>query len=302
LEFVSFGPEDYGEILGPAGLRLYRELVETLANKSPDSKTDRRLSRLRAKLAELTGDVDGRIAILENEKNASPAYIVKILREAGREAEALARAERALREDKSGPGHEIVGYLIDSYSKAGRHRDALTVAWVDFSAGPDLSGYKRLLSLSRTTGTESDEREAALKFLANNKASARDVFFYENRTGKPDRTLRIEIALWEKDLPAALAVYDEGWVSTTVSDTLAATLSSAFPVDSLRIRRRRINALLEHTNAKNYPDVARQLGAMLDTANAFGTVGEVVQYIRELREKHRAKRSLMTLIDKLPAK
>lgn len=302
LEFVGFGPDDYAEALGPAGLLRYRELVEELAKKSSGSKDDWRLTSLRSKLAELTGDVDGRIAILESRPHASVFQIITILREAGRESEALTRAERALRENKNGPGYETIGYLIDSYSKAGRHADAVSVAKIDFIRSPDLSGYKRLLALGRTAGCEAGERETALKFLADRKADARDRFFYENRGGKPDRTLRIEIALWENDLQAGLAAYDEGWVSPVVSEQLASSLSSAYPADSLRIRRRRINALLEHTDAKTYPDVARQLGAMLDTANAAGTAGEVVKYIREIREKHRAKRSLMALFDKLPAR
>lgn len=54
-ESVSFGPENYVEVLGPAGLRRYRELVEEKARMIPD---DRDLHALRSTLAGLCGDTD----------------------------------------------------------------------------------------------------------------------------------------------------------------------------------------------------------------------------------------------------
>lgn len=64
----------------------------------------------------------------------------------------------------------------------------------------------------------------------------------------------------------------------------------------------RVDATVAGTDTYKVALCIGEAGAMLDTANAAGVAGEVVSYIGELRAKHRAKRNLMVLMDKLPAK
>lgn len=299
FEFVSFGPGEYEKVLGAEGLRFYRELVEDLFVENPPGKNEWALHNLRAKLAELCGDFDGRIAILEK-NGAAASHIVKLLREAGREAEALARAERARREDKHGPGDEIIAYLIESYSKAGRHADALAVALEAFERSPALSGYKRVVELARLAGGERETRAAALAVVADPKHRRHHGFYaVHDERGRPDNTLRIEIALWENDPVTALAAADAGVVASGVLTRLAEVLAPPQPAEAIRLRERLVNALLLHTDAKTYPAVAAHVEAMRDVFRNAGLAREFDGYLRELREKHKAKRSLMAQLAKV---
>src|SRR5262249_10597566 len=116
----------YGDLLGAQGLAELRARFTAAWHANPAGWFERRALE---KVLSLTGDIDELVAVLSSNLDGQGRGHLRVATEldrAGRADEALAWAERGLRE-ASHPGDDLTSYVVERYLSAGREADALTV-------------------------------------------------------------------------------------------------------------------------------------------------------------------------------
>ncbi|NIJ14550.1 hypothetical protein FHU38_004951 [Saccharomonospora amisosensis] len=116
---------EFAQALGTDGIELVRSAVDTvLAEADPEKSTDRggTAQRLRLEIAEITGDVDTVVRLLSEQlpRLDISLRIVRVLRAAGRHAEAIAHAAQALGND----GAARRGPVVDALERASSRQPA----------------------------------------------------------------------------------------------------------------------------------------------------------------------------------
>ncbi|MFD7834307.1 SWIM zinc finger domain-containing protein [Streptomyces sp. NPDC059761] len=114
---------DYREVLGEPGMTRAREMVVAAWRINPKAWTEKYLMERLLKAD--GGSVDALVAVHAADlapNGHTHLVIARELEVAGRTAEALEWAERGLREAESewGPDDELVGFVCDRYTRAGR--------------------------------------------------------------------------------------------------------------------------------------------------------------------------------------
>ncbi|MEU6707857.1 SWIM zinc finger family protein [Streptomyces wuyuanensis] len=164
---TDLDPLDYADTLGPSGLARLRQLAAEAQQREPTGWAERYLME---HLVKAEGNIDALIALYAQDLNPSGATHVRIaeaLESAGRADEALAWAERGLRDC---PAHthidgRVVDYVCARYAAAGRPADVLGVRRDRFHIERSLAAYQRLRSAALATERWEPERVAALAAL-----------------------------------------------------------------------------------------------------------------------------------------
>lgn len=171
--------QTYAEVLGDAGLAVYRRLTEAAWEKLPalapgggeafDGTWSRVTSMMEALVCASGGDVDALAAI--KAKNLSHAYdflgIAELYRGAQRWDDVLAWAERGLAAFPKDTDQRLLEFLAAEYHRRGRHSDAMELAWRRFESRSTLETYRNLNTHAATAdaGAWPLWRERALAFL-----------------------------------------------------------------------------------------------------------------------------------------
>lgn len=309
---VDFFPmEAYRDALGEEGLTHYRGLLQSEWRKVPqrnpgDAKiyydpagTSTYGIKWRMKeLAELDEDIEALIAI-ESRDLSSPHHFLSVasaLDEAGRHAEALDWVERGDRSFPNQVNRNIAEYLIDAYSKAGRHDDALHVAWRDYAFEPNLAKYKTLKQCAdRNESWQTWRAKAIAQLPVETKTDAtipHPLFTPRNRNTE---TL-IEIHLWENNIEAALAEARAHGCSLDLMASLAKVCEKNHLNDAVRFYKKLAADCVERRKKSSYAAAAsyiRKIGHLLAGAKRRG---EFEAYLSEIKSEHRAKKIFMAAL------
>jgi hypothetical protein len=286
---------DYAGLLGAAGLRRLREQI-TAAGASAGNPAGRPLmeSLLRAE-----GNLDGLVALRAadlDDYGWGHLAIARELDQAGRDVEALAWAERGVREAKR-PDGRLVEYLADRYAGEGRADDALTL-WRDrFAADGTLTGYQRLRQAATAAGRWPAEREQALALLT---AKARAPHPGAGRGLDWCGPVLVDALLDDGEADAAWTAAAEVPDATSPAQwlRLADQVAAARPADALEVYRRLIEPLRSHTGDKIYEQAARLLRSARACHQALGTTAEFERYLALFRADQKRKPNLMRLLDR----
>jgi uncharacterized Zn finger protein len=302
---------NYHEILGPSGLQRYRELAEQAWSRvkplGPRDKGAYESGRLRITgimeaLAELSGDLDTRVAIKARDLTSAHHYleIAKLYREANQPDKALDWAEQGLKAFPDPTADPLRDFIAAAYLERGRGDEALQLTWVQFEKQPKLEQYQKLHQVSERLGVWPAQRERALAELdAATLRAANATSAWKPRPSQPDRSERVRIALWENDLEAAWQAAQQGVCRQDLRLSLARQLEASRPADAVTLYRRLIPALVEQTNNNAYEEAAkliRRMGGLMETldqANEFG------DYLAELWEQYKPKRNFIKLLDSI---
>ena len=285
---------DYAGLLGPTGLRRLRERITAAGADGPDRR------HLMQSLLRAEGNVDGLVALRAaslDDRGWGHLVIADELDRAGRGDEALAWAERGLREAER-PDGRLVEYLADRYAEAGRTGDALALRRDRFAAERTLTGYQRLREAAVAAGRWPAEREQALARLA---ADARVPYPYPRPAGTLDWTgpVLVDALLDDGDADAAWAA------AADVRDTspgqwlrLADLVAALRPADALAVYLRLVEPLRSHTGDKIYEQVARLLRSARACHQALGTTPDFERYLTLFRADQKRKPNLMRMLDR----
>jgi uncharacterized Zn finger protein len=305
----SFDAATYKTPLGKKGLQRYRELAEADWGKIKPRANDKgydahrsAITRIMERLAEASGDVDELVAIKAKDLSSSYRYlgIAEILAKAKRHDEALNWAERGLKSFPDRPHDDLRDFLVAAYLVRKRNDEALQLTWIQFEERPGLEPYKKLHEVAGKLGIWPAQRERALAWL--DQAITKEAAFtsrWKPKPSTPNYSLRLSIALWEKDLDTAWTAAHQGFCDSSLLVTLAGKLESVRPEDAISLYRRVVPPIVEQTNNAAYGEgikLIRKVGGLMKTLNQSRQFGD---YLGELRFQFKPKRNFIKLLDEV---
>lgn len=303
----SFDAATYRTPLGKKGLRRYRDLAEAEWRKIKPRTDDKgydahrsAITRIMERLAEASGDVDELVAIKAKDLSSSYRYlgIAEILAKAKRHEEALDWAERGLKAFPDRPHDGLRDFLVAAYLKRKRNDEALQLTWIQFEERPGLAPYKKLHEVAGKLGIWPAQRERALAWLDQAiTKEATSTSRWKPKPSTPNYTLRLSIALWEKDLDAAWTAAHQGTCDRTLLITLAGKLEKDRADDAISLYRRVIPAIVDETKNSAYEEGVRLVRRVGDLMKAQKKLSQYGDYLAELRLQFKPKRNFIKLLD-----
>lgn len=308
----EWGFFDFGKcapLLGKKGLERFRELAEAAWKKVParqpgvrrePGSTHYRITGIMEALAEEDGDVDALIAVKSRDLSRSHAFmeIAKTLAGANRHDEALAWAERGRGAFPNELNAPLVDFLVAAYHRAGRHDDAVRIAWEDFTRHAGLDTYRRLEESAGRARNWKIWRGKALEHVraeAKRPDRRRGIW----HMGASGNTLLVEILLHEGDSGAALAEAKSGGCSRGAWMDLARAREKDHPLDAAAIYRDSIEAIVDRKNDRAYDEAVALAGKIKALMVRAEKKVEFASWLEALRVKHKAKRNFMKRVEGL---
>jgi hypothetical protein len=286
----------FAEALGDRGLQRIRSTVDAVLAENGSAPPRRRdtASRLREQLAEVSGDVDELVAIL----SAKPPRlevslkIVRVLRSAGRHAEAIKYAARALAHDKAptAPGETpmrapVVDALADTYHETGQGDEVLSLRRSEFEREPTYAAYQALREAVEGQPRWALDREAALSLLRERAAGNTE------DTRSADDLARVLVAEGRADQAwEAAARYG---CSAGLRLELVRGRENEFPDEAIPVYREHIEELIAHKDAEHYREAAKQIRKLRTLHKRSGKQDEFLVYLTNLVKTHQRKTRLI---------
>lgn len=119
----------------------------------------------------------------------------------------------------------------------------------------------------------------------------------DRRAQVADQSLRVEIALWEKDLDAAWAAAHEGICNRDLLIALAGKLENSRAGDAVSLYRRVVPAIVGQTDNAAYAEAIRQIRKVARLMKAQDQSQQFSDYLAELRVQFKPKRNFIKLLD-----
>jgi len=284
----------YADLLGPSGLaRAQDGCLAAMAVNGAGWREQHALEQvLRAE-----GDIDALVAVMTANPDALGYEHLRAaleLAHAGRHADALAVAERGLRQ-ASRPDADLADFVVDRYWALGRLGDALEVRRDRFAAVRDLAAFQQLRLAAQRAGDWPASRERALGLLRADAQAGRSGGSMAS-WWSPDPVL-IDALIDEGDLDAAWAAAP-GLATEAQWLKLADLAAQTRPADALAVYLRKIEPLRSQTGDRAYERMARLLISARECHMRLGTQPAFDSYLRALRADQKRKPKLMAILDR----
>lgn len=304
--------ETYAGVLGKKGLAAYRELAEAewgrLRPVGPGEHDPHRygkrfrITHIMELLARADGDLEALVAVMSRDLSYAYNYlrIAEVYKQAGRDEDALAWAERGVDAFPERTDSRLLEFLAEEYHRSGRHEDAMAVAWTAFTDSPTLARYRDLKSHADRADQWTTWREKAIDHLRQAVAGGKRT----SGTGRwgsfhpADHSELVRILLWEQKPDTAWREAREGGCSAALWMELAAIRETEHPEDALPIYQARIEPTIQQKNNAAYREAVDLLEKVHGLMLRLGQSSEFVEYLGTLRAAHKRKRNLMKLLDK----
>jgi hypothetical protein len=280
--------------LGPEGLdRLARLVDERAVAADPGDGHEQWVVRhLREQLAEVSGDVDGYVAVLAEHLVSAGQYerIVHVLAEAERPAEAIDWARRGLAGYPSGyHSTALRDLLVRLLVGAGGTVAALAERRAAFDAQPTIENFRSLLATVADTDRDVVHAEWALELVresANRQAGYLphliDALIH---VGRDDEAWQAGLARLD-ELPARHRV------------DLVHLRGRTHPADVREPYRSLIDAqLLDSGDKRRYDRAIALLRSLRDAYAATGETAQFDAYLSALRTEHRRRPTFVAKLD-----
>lgn len=309
----SGAAQTYADVLGDVGIAHYRELAEAAwgsvkplepGDDDPDRYGRRfRITQIMESLARLSGSLEQLIAIKQRDLSSSYAFleIAQACLGAGENEEALAWAEKGLQTFGVKADSRLKDLLAGLYHERQRHDEAMALIWPQFERRPSLATYQKLKQNAEHSNSWPAWRQRALdhsrKMIdkeAQDHPSARKHFGQWS-----DRSLLVEIFLWENDVEAAWHEACEGGCSDFLWLQLARRREEDHPRDAITVYQKLVGPIIGRTNNSAYAEAVVLIRRMKNLLNGPGESEEFRQYVGTLRRDFKRKRNFMKLLDTL---
>ncbi|MDP2981800.1 MAG: SWIM zinc finger family protein [Candidatus Latescibacter sp.] len=305
--------EDYSPVLGKKGVAIYRKLAEEEWSKIPPLKPGKSdpvtmysgkrhtITNIMESLAGITGNIEDLVAV--KIRDLSNAYsflgIAELYKNAGKPDMAFAWAEKGLKAFPRETDSRLRDFLVEEYHLRGRHDEEMGLVWADFLDRPSLGALEKLHHFATRDNTWSVWREKALHTLWEKaerelKSRKKTAWGWTNYT---DRSLLVEIFLWEKDPETAWREAKEGGCSNTLWLRLANERAESQPEDAIEVYRLHIENRVQQKNNQSYEEAVQYIQKINKLMQGLGKDAEFLRYIAEVRAAHKPKRNFMKLLD-----
>jgi tetratricopeptide (TPR) repeat protein len=287
----------YAVVFGERGLAVYRKLAEVEWAKVPalapgqDDDPERygkrfRITQIMETLARMSGDVGAVAAVLQRDL-ASPYkffLLAELHHQAGDADRALEWAERGLKSFPTRLDPRLCDFLVAEYVRRGRHDDALSVRWTEFSARIMLERFTHLKELAETLGAWPAWREKALAHVSG-------------RIGPGGHSELVQVFLWDGDDESAWREAKEGGCRKDLWLELAVKREKLHPADAVEALQKLIEPTLEARNNEAYRTAAGYLRRIGKLMGRLGQDEEFRRLLASIRASHKAKRNFIKLLD-----
>jgi uncharacterized Zn finger protein len=300
----------YADVLGKAGLAVYRRLAEAEWAKVPaltacQQGADRygkrfRITHIMETLAQIDGDVGALVAVKSRDLSLPYAYlsIAEIYRDAKQPDRALEWAERGLRAFPERTDSRLRVFLANEYHRRKRHEEAMALVWADFAERASLEQYRQLKEHAHRTGAWPSWRARALAHVREDVAKAKARARGESWFGRADHSELVRIFLWEKDTDAAWSEASKGGCTNELWMELAKRREKSHPADALSVYEKQIQPTVSRMGNGAYAEAVKLLGKVRDLMKGLGQEAEWPAYLAAVRATHKAKRNFMKLLDR----
>jgi len=310
FDVFSNAAERYAQVLGSRGLNAYRQLAEAEWKKVPvrtaESRSEfrhYRITSIMESLARASGDVEQLVAIISRDLSSAYNYwrIAEAYHKANQHDQALAWAEKGLKAFPQRTDTRLREFAAEEYHRRKRHEDAVQLIWAQFLEQTHLGAYEDLKKHAARAGSWPQWRERALTEIRREIVQAK-----EKERGKPDsrwgfaradRSLLVEIFLFERDVGEAWREAGEGGCSVRLWLQLAAAREDRHPEDAAPIYLEQAEAALAGISNGRYEEPvnllikAAKVMKRLDRGAAFG------RHLDALRAKYKIKRNFIKLVE-----
>jgi hypothetical protein len=261
---------DFAKPLGDKGLDRIKSTVDDILDAGPETYRREVAQRLLEELAEVRGDVDALVAILEAKPRRVDVSlkIVRVLRAAGRHSEAIAHAARALT-----PGREPVTQP---------EGETVALRRKEFDEDPNSGTYTALREAATEAGVWSVQRVAALARLRERAAA--------DERGA-DELVRTVLGEQGPDEAWRAGVRFGGSLALRVE--LAELREAAHPAETIPVYRSQVEQLIGQKDPQAYREAAKQLKKLRTLHKRAGTAEEFTGYLADLVSVHRRKTRLI---------
>ncbi len=312
FDVFSGAAERYAKILGPKGMKVYRELAEAEWERVPVRGAGHersrqgdyfRITHIMESLAKASGDVEQLVAVMSRDLSSAYGYwrIAEVYREAGQHDDALLWVEKGL---KAFPGHtdqRLRELAADEYHRRRRHDDAMKLIWAEFTEHPCLESYKTLAQHAKKAGDWPGWRERALAEIRLRIAKAKEKPRGQTRPHwmqpDDDNSLLVEIFLSERKPEEAWQEAQAGGCSGRLWLQLAAIREKDHPEDAAPMYLKYAEAGVAATTNGRYED---SVGLLLKAAAVMRQMdrgAEFVRHLEGLRAKYKIKRNFIRLVE-----
>ena len=303
--------ETYKKVLGAAGLAEYRRCAEAEWAKIPakgaasretgwDSKRSR-ITGIMESLAKAEGDVDGLIAIKKRDLSSSWQYldIAEICLKAKRHDEALQWAEKGLAAYKDKPDNRLRDFIAAEYHRRKRCDEALALYWLQFAEWPEPELFKKLVGYAKKIRKYETVRAEALLYLRKDIEKEKNNPKARYWHMKPDHSRLVEIFIWEKEVENAWNEAKAGGCRDSLWLELAKLREKEHPADALPVYQRLVEPIIAQMKNPAYEEATRMIRHIRELLHGMGQKAEFATYLAQVRLRHKPKRNLMKLLDRL---
>ncbi len=305
--------EGYADVLGQAGLAVYRKLAQGEWDKVPalGPGQDRRsfgghrfrLTSIMESLARVDGDVEALVAVKQRDLSSPYHYlqIAEIYKGAKQSNKALEWAENGLKAFPDRPDNRLREFLAAEYHRRKRRDEAMALIWAEFAERPSLETYQLLKQHANRVKQWPTWREKALAHIRQEIAEAKKGL----KKGRPRRYMPtnhstlVEIFLWEKDGNAAWREARAGGCSDRLWMQLARLREKDHPADALEVYKARVDPIVQRTNNEAYREAVRLIRKTRQLSKRLGQTKEFKAYLEAIRATHKRKRNFMKLLDRM---
>ena len=304
--------ETYLDVLGEKGLAIYRKLAEVEWAKIPQlqpGQTGRsfqgsrfRLTSIMEAFGRIDGDVEALVAVKSRDLSLAYHYleIAQIYKNARKSDKALVWAEKGLKAFPEDTDSRLREFLANEYHLRKRHGEAMELIWANFLDRPGLENYKVLREHANRIKKWPRWRQQALEhirvIIAGAKKRPQAHQYWANDL---DRSMLVEIFIWEKDIEAAWHEAQTGGCGEHLWMQLAKLREKDHPADAIAVYEARIEPIINRTNNNAYREAIGLIRKIDKLMKQIGQGNEFQEYVLSLRTKYKRKRNFIAMLVRL---
>lgn len=282
-DFFTLDPVAYAPALGDDGLTVLRRTVDERGKEfEPPFAVRYTVERL----AVLDGDVDRIVELLGGDLTAPHQFIrvAEAMIELGRADDALAWAQRGIESTNGWQVSKLYDIAAGVLTERGDDAAVLDLRREQHERAPTSSTYSLLQKAATAVEAWSSERARACEVLGSRDPGGLvDALLAD---GDVD-------AAWETAAASrASGMDDQRW------GRLAEAREPTDPADALGVYLRLVESTLERADKRNYRVAVKQLKVARRAAVAAGLPNEFDEHLAALREEHRRRPTLISMLDK----
>jgi uncharacterized Zn finger protein len=282
-DFFEADPVRYAKALGEMGLAAYRREVKQRSEAGDDSFATKYAEE---RLAILSGDTDAVIRLLGGDLTR-PYHFIRVaeaMEELGRDDDVLTWATRGIAATTGWQIAQLYDLSAAVLTRRGEGKGLLRLRSEQHTRMPSSSTYSLLRSAAEASGAWGSERPAARSILEReNLGGLVDVLLSD---GEPETAWQVTVEHPEWD-PG-----EQRWMR------LAEAREATEPGEVLSVYLRLADLALETTGRSAYIRAAAILKKAARAATAANRQAEFDVHMTDLRDRHRRRPTLISLLDK----